>query len=119
MARYRVMYRPLFRYKDIILTVEADGTEEMLLALKARRVPDDVQYIYVHEYTDDGINEVVAYEADEEKHAQPTLLSKLKNQESKPRIKVKKRKLKQPPLAAASIVITQGHYHAYELSCLT
>lgn len=111
MNSYRVLYRPLHKFVDTIIIVEAKDTPDLLKQLVSRGVPLDVQFMYVHEQLADGkVKEVITYERDKDE----PLTHKPK---IKPRVK-----LKAADRAAFSLSgkwQSQGLYTAYEVTCPT
>lgn len=101
---YRVMYRPLYKFKDTIFDMWAKDFTSMLSQLRSRGVPEEVKYIYVHEYGEDGIKEVLTYEA-------PQDSDQLTN---KPKIRVKAKVERALKLSGNSV--TYGLYTAHEVA---
>lgn len=105
MAKYRIMYRPLHKMVDTIVTVEATTMNAMLAMLPRKASKELVQHLYIHEFDDKGnIKEVVSYE------------KKTDEATGKPA----KPKLKLVTTPARYILsdkcVRQGHYTAYEVT---
>lgn len=112
LLNYRVMYRPLYKYKDVIFDTSARNLSGVLNQLSNRKITEDnVQYMYIHEYQKDGNpKEVVTYERPKDEQE-----DKVTN---KPRIKLRNR----PPestsyrMSLTGKFVKEGLWTAYEVA---
>ena len=77
-VKYLICYRKLGATKDTLFYLHAKGLTALRSKLSSR-VPEEVQYCYVHAHYEDGsIEEVITYEksADPEKPAIPRISDK-------------------------------------------
>lgn len=103
MILYRVMYRPLHKYKDTIFDMWAKDYDSMVGMLRSKGVPIEVKHLYVHEYGENGVKEVLTYEAPDDEQLT-----------NKPRVKLKTTAAKILELSGKSV--KHGLYTAYEVA---